>query len=307
MAQAHSLAYCRYPRPSCDRSGLLTGVEAAIGLAMTHGHWAIKPATELVVAQRQAIIMAVEDLWTILSRRKYPIVVAGLSGTGKSVLAGYLSGRIQPGHSHLPHRSEKREQGRCMTENGRIAISVWPGQDSPARAQAMRETLKGSKTVGLVYVVSNGLTYLWEPHAQTMWARKGVDSIEKYQKYQRALEVRDFEQVTTSFKQMALDKASWMMVAVTKADLWWDRVADCAEFYEFNEKSPFVKATNDLFGDLGRQGLRLNVRPVCTTLEPFTFAGQRLNVQLGENARNGLLNEFVGALSDLCGSVEELT
>jgi hypothetical protein len=263
--------------------------------------WIVKPAAEIAIAQRGPIADRIDAIQAFILKRNYPIVFAGVSGAGKSVLADYLSGRVRDRQYQLPRRSEKAVKETCKTKDGRLGIVVWPGQDSPARAKAINDTLGATRVVGLVYVVSYGLTYLWQPAVASAWANGGIGTIKQYQERQRDEELKAFREVSTYVKLLqAKDKLSWIIVAVTKADIWWPEVSECYKYYEGDAQSPFVDAATDLIRHVGSQRLRFRVMPVSTSLEPFVFGTKRQPMSLGERERNGLVNEFIEVMGQLC-------
>jgi hypothetical protein len=220
-------------------TGILEGAAGSLG-----GHWALT-AAEVGISERHAIVRAALAMQDFVLGRRYAVIFAGRSGSGKSVLAKYLAGDTKMIDYR---RSEGVENVGARIKAGRLGITVWPGQASPARTRGILHTVDKHNAIGIVYVVCNGLTHTWEPEAPRILASRGLDTIEKYQERQRQEEVSAFNELRHYVKLLLRghNKASWMVIAVTKADLWSDHLEDCANFYEYDPTSPFVQATEEL-------------------------------------------------------------
>src|SRR5262249_43125626 len=138
-------------------------------------------------------------------------------------LFDHLSGKAYDRSYHPPGTSGKPEQGKVPAPGLRIHINVVPGQEAQTRLETLDDLFDSKKTIdGLVHVVANGFSEIRNPTARKVQVEKGIDSIQKFRESQQKLELDDLidmcKTVRSSIRKSK--KPRWMLVAVTKADLY---------------------------------------------------------------------------------------
>ena len=166
--------------------------------------------------------------------------MTGSPGTGKSVLYDALAGTTGGPYSP-PGVSTRTEPHRIvLTGKGRIRANLWviPGQPSGERRDA-EETAFGpnSNTTGVIYVACWGRNKIWQQ------GRKDVikDQIrasglepdqENVFRLEKDEELENFQRICTRLKDAWRNRSDvWLIVAVTKCDLFWKDLSDVRDYY----------------------------------------------------------------------------
>ena len=164
------------------------------------------------------------------------ILIIGPGGTGKTTLAKLLSGELSTRIFEEPWKYEESisEERYTLLDDPGVEVVVPPGQSHRREATwtDIRTDLTAGKFRGVVLVVANGY------HAVT--AAGGYKLHELY-RGNRDQFVTDFiarqrgdELRVLQFLQPALESAGakvWLLVVVTKQDLWWPDRAAAEAFY----------------------------------------------------------------------------
>ena len=241
-----------------------------------------------------------------------PIAVTGMRGAGKSVIYDALVGRI--GERYQSKESKKVERHRVKIAQAsskiRARLAVVPGQASrPRNAALSRMFLDGHYTHGVVHVVNWGFPRVWDEDAcgQILkWLRFRGRSTDLGGIREKLLteELDDFQRTCRLMKSAWMGKAAefWLIIAVTKCDLYWPSVEAAGKYYipgsDPNSDSPFAKELRSLIEHVERP--RLAVLPVSCLSESYEFNGQFLAEpgHLDNKWRAALLSQLRNTLGE---------
>jgi len=237
----------------------------------------VLPAAKEAYKERQAITSAWARLINLLLGSRRRICFTGMAGVGKTVLFDYLTGVAYKRNYKLPKQSQAAERKALALHRKRLAFSVIPGQESPPRYDAIDEIFEDDSVDGVVHVVGNGFIDI-RGGAQ---ARKvlvediGLSTLDSFRDYHRADELVDLRN-TCALVRRAVRKhrrPKWLVVAVTKTDLFYKDVASAEERYSPHGHGDFVETLHELRKDVGRDNFQWASAPVCSWLEDFDWNG----------------------------------
>ena len=198
-----------------------------------------------------------------------------MSGVGKTVLFDYLTYSAYKAGYSPPLTSQEREEGKIVaTRKNRIAITVVPGQSSTPRFETLDSLFNEKNPVdGIVYVVANGFIELREKLSKQILIEKGFDSLKKYKDYQLSQELSDLSDICEKIRQSVRrsKKPSWMIIAVAKADLFYNEINEAEKYYNPFGDSSFVNIVKKLRVQAGEDNFRWTAAPVCAWLENFEW------------------------------------
>ncbi len=95
-------------------------------------------------------------------------------------------------------------------------------------------------------------------------------------------------------------KPNWMIVALTKADLYYDSLQQDLLTYCPDYQSEFSDKLNDLRNSVGKDNFRWETVPVCSWLENFAWNDQVVNSKLKQDDRDRLVMELVDRIKSYC-------
>ncbi|MFJ4708681.1 hypothetical protein ACIP6I_28050 [Streptomyces anulatus] len=204
-----------------------------------------------------------------------PIAVTGEAGAGKTVLYDALTQAIRTGDSDSS-RSPDIEKHATVLRSGnrrtRAAVTVIPGQLSTQRERALQDTMRGDASPhGIVHVVCWGHNRIWQRGSQRdvheALAADGAVDQETVRNWHLRKEAADFRLLVDAIIDGQLAKRlRWLIVAVSKCDLYWDRLDEARDHYipgRARRESPFAALMRDLENETS---LRLSVLPMASRL-----------------------------------------
>ncbi|MFJ5044413.1 hypothetical protein [Streptomyces sp. NPDC088719] len=204
-----------------------------------------------------------------------PIAVTGEAGAGKSVLYDALTQSIRTGDSDSS-RSPDIEKHATVLRSGnrrtRTVVTVIPGQLSTQRERALQDTMRGDASPhGIVHVVCWGHNRIWQRGSQRdvheALAADGAVDQEAVRNWHRRKEAADFRLLVDAIIDGQLARRlRWLIVAVSKCDLYWDRLDEARDHYipgRARRESPFAALMRDLENETS---LRLSVLPMASRL-----------------------------------------
>lgn len=250
---------------------------------VTHSSWLI-PAAKEAYKSREQIAGAWDRIVTRIKGKKLEIAVTGLNGAGKTVLLDHLTGAAFHRGYVPPGRSRSSEKGQVRAKGFRLGLSTIPGQGSHIRLTAIAKIFESKRPVeGVIHVVSNGYISLRETAArETLLRDLGISTVEKIRQHFLQEELRDLDE-TLGLIRKSLKKShkpTWLIVAVAKSDLFYDRMADAEQYYSPSGNSAFAEKMRQFLGQVGSDNFGWEAVPVAAWLEDFQWGSETLPSQL---------------------------
>lgn len=195
-----------------------------------------------------------------LLRDRYPMVaVTGMTGVGKSQLVDRLTRRstdeavAQVGSAVMERRTRKgaRLHG--------FRFLVVPGDNAATRLGALDEVFHDEPVDGVIHVVANG-------HATPRRAGGTTGVAAATREEQLAAELEDWTITSHRIASMAVrrNKPIWLIIAVTKTDLYPDDIDEVVRYYSPGSGSPFAARVDALRALAGGAKLSIDVLPVSS-------------------------------------------
>lgn len=231
-----------------------------------------------------------------LLRHRYPTVaVTGMTGVGKTRLADRLSRRA----SSQTSQQAGQEVGSAVMErrtrrNARLRgyrFRVVPGENAATRLGALDEVFHDEPVDGVLHVVAYG-------HATPRRTGGTTGVALASREDQLAAELEDWSITAHRIASMAVrrERPTWLVIAVTKADLFADDVDAAVHYYSPGSGSPFGDKLDELRALAGGAKLSIDVLPVCAQ-------GGDKRSPMPEKAATELLNRLELRLAQLSGHV----
>lgn len=207
-----------------------------------------------------ALAQAPERISRLL-RDRYPMVaVTGMTGVGKSQLVDRLTRRstddavAQVGSAVMERRTRKgaRLHG--------FRFLVVPGDNAATRLSALDEVFHDQPVDGVIHVVANG-------HATPRRAGGTTGTAAATREEQLAAELEDWTITSHRIASMAVrrHKPIWLIIAVTKTDLYPGEIDEIVRYYSPGSGSPFAERVDALRALAGGAKLSIDVLPVSAS------------------------------------------
>jgi hypothetical protein len=193
-------------------------------------------------------------------RRRFPTVaVTGMTGVGKTRLADRLARRTSgDGAAEVGSAVMERRTRRSARLQG-FRFLVVPGDNAATRLGALDEVFHDEPVDGVIHVVANG-------HATPRRTAGTTGSATATREEQLAAELEDWAITSHRIASMAVrrDRPVWLIIAVTKADLYADELDDVVHYYSPGSGSPFGDKVDELRALAGGAKLSVDVLPVSS-------------------------------------------
>lgn len=265
--------------------------------------WVI-PVIKEAYDHRKEILSTWERISAALFGKKRRVIFTGMPGVGKTVLLDHLSGKAFNQGYQPPLTSTVVEAGKMRTRKERVRISVIPGQEAASRLVALNELFLGKKPVdGVVHVVANGFITLRGSATERALVEEGkLTTIDQYRAHQLRQELQDLEATCQIVRQSLLKhhKPTWMLIAVSKADLFYESVRQAENYYSPGGSGQFVDRLRRLQDQVGRDNFTWDAAPVSTWLEDFEWNKEKRLSILKTNDRDYLVASFAKQLERFC-------
>lgn len=234
------------PTPSRIRTILPTSSRAALSATVATG-------------VLTALASAPERL-TRLLRDRYPMVaVTGMTGVGKSQLVDRLTRRADDDVAGEVGSATMERRTRRGAKLHGFRFLVVPGDNAATRLGALDEVFHDEPVDGVIHVVANG-------HATPRRAAGTTGGASATREEQLSAELEDWAITSHLIASMAVrrHKPIWLIIAVTKTDLYPDDVDDVVRYYSPGSGSPFAARVDALRALAGGAKLSIDVLPVSS-------------------------------------------
>jgi hypothetical protein len=225
-----------------------------------------------------------------LFRRRFPVVaVTGMTGVGKTQLADRLARRTSgDGAAEVGSATMERRTRRSPRLHG-FRFLVVPGDNAATRLAALDEVFHDEPVDGVIHVVANGYATPRRTAGTTGTATATREA-------QLAAELEDWTITAHRIASMAVrrDKPVWLVIAVTKTDLYPDELDEAVRYYSPGSGSPFGDRVDELRALAGGAKLSVDVLPVSSQ------GGERKSAT---RAAGALVDALAARLAQLSGHV----
>jgi hypothetical protein len=227
-----------------------------------------------------------------LLRHRYPTVaVTGMTGVGKTRLADRLTRRASAeGGPEVGSAVMERRTRRNARLRG-YRFRVVPGENAATRLGALDEVFHDEPVDGVLHVVANGFATPRRTGGTTGTAAATREE-------QLAAELEDWAITAHRIASMAVrrERPTWLIVAVTKADLFADDVEAAVHHYSPGSGTPFGDKLDELRALAGGARLSIDVLPVCAQ-------GGDKRSPMPQKGCDDLLGRLELRMAQLCGHV----
>jgi hypothetical protein len=227
-----------------------------------------------------------------LLRHRYPTVaVTGMTGVGKTRLADRLTRRASAeGGQEVGSAVMERRTRRTARLRG-YRFRVVPGENAATRLGALDEVFHDEPVDGVLHVVANGFATPRRTGGTTGTAAATREE-------QLAAELEDWAITAHRIASMAVrrERPTWLIVAVTKADLFADDVEAAVHHYSPGSGTPFGDKLDELRALAGGARLSIDVLPVCAQ-------GGDKRSPMPQKGCDDLLGRLELRMAQLCGHV----
>ncbi len=211
------------------------------------------------------------------------VVVTGAAGAGKTVFTTSLHGEIKDLDWVEPTTSTGVERQAVSLGDWTKIFSVIPGQDIAARGVGLNEAFNCHNGLdGVVHVVDYGYTTSRSEVAAQVLIERGVGSIQDVRDYNLQQELEEFKKVCELIANAWVNNRGpkWLIIAVNKADLYFDQLDHAKRYYHLDGASLFVDEIKRLLQRVGSNHLKCRVVPICPKPKPFEWNNIKVMPQL---------------------------
>lgn len=235
---------------------------------------------------------------------KTNIAILGRPSVGKSVLSSHLYGETSNLTYNLPKTSNNVETKAIQLGDWTQIVRVIPGQSNHERANGLEEAFHAHNSLeGVIYVVDWGYTSIRDITIREKLIKGNkIDTIEKLREYNLKNELEDFKTTLQTIQDAnSVGRApKWLIIAVNKVDLFYEKIDMAQEYYHPEGNSEFTKCLNQFIHNIGKQNIKCVSLPICSWETTFEWNGEIIKTSLGgtENGHSLSLH-FINEISEL--------
>ncbi|MEQ1754695.1 MAG: hypothetical protein ABL973_11240 [Micropepsaceae bacterium] len=196
---------------------------------------------------------------------EFKTLVIGPGGTGKSALGAMLTGQCKWGECTQVYEPDFDSHESNVEELWFRKVTVAPGQVAVENWKNSINEISEARRALIIYTSSFGYHSVlpqskWQDEAKISGLNH--DSLERFRgeflAQRRQLEIEQFSQFVQLWPKKARAKL-YLVIAPTKADLWWDQRVDILPWYH----DKFGKALGVLGNHFPKGGFRKMIHPIC--------------------------------------------
>jgi hypothetical protein len=214
-----------------------------------------------------------------------------MTGVGKTRLTDRLTKRATSESSQEVGSAVMEKRTRRNARMRGYRFRVIPGENAATRLGALDEVFHDEPVDGVLHVVANGYAT-----PRRTGGTSGAAAATREE--QLAAELEDWSITAHRIASMAVrrERPTWLVVAVTKADLFAGDIDAAVRYYSPGSGSPFGDKVDELRALAGGAKLSIDVLPVCAQ-------GGGRKSSMPDKACTDLLNRLELRLAQLCGHV----
>ena len=232
------------------------------------------------------------------------IAIVGRPSVGKSVLQDHLCGGLADHYYKFPETSNVVETEVLMVQKMAKVIQTIPGQASRERHIGLHKALSSKTLDGIIYVCDWGFTDVRHESIKTHQSAD-KETIKEIRNHNLMLELTDFKEFCNRVSEVysVNQRPKWLLIASTKADLYYDDLTSAQNYYHPKGNSEFGQAAKELMEFVGQNNFKIAAEPFCSQLKDFNWNNQLIKSDIGgtENQMHLTRNfiEKIAALSTL--------